>query len=182
MTKDGLTLASVINNFAGDLLGLGRKIMTGRTKQTCHRRGKWWFLAGVLCCALLIPLSISTNVLRAAPLTRDGPLGDLSDPWNHKWPVVQFLYGPPEGATEMQEAEWAIGFHTAIADFCGYRGKAAEVRVIMKKSPYFLKGYTVVAFDSEMAPKGCGPSLSILKQVLGQKEEWEYYLSVTYPD
>lgn len=156
--------------------------MTGRTKQTCYRRRKWWFRAGVLCCALLIPLSISTNVLRAAPLTRDGPLGDLSDPWNHIWLATQYRWGPPEGATETQETEWAIGFHTAMASHCGYYGKATEVRGIMKKSPYFLKGYLLIEDMDDIIASNCGQRLSTLKKVLGQKEAWENYLSATYPD
>lgn len=156
--------------------------MTGRTKRTCHRRGKGWFRAGVLCCALLIPLSISTNVVRAAPLTRDGPLGDLSGPWNHKWLAFTYTWGPPEGATEMQKAEWAIGFYTAMAGICGNYGKVAEVRGIMKKSPYFMKGYFIInEIEDKIAVRNCGQHLSTLQEVLGRKEKWEIYLDAAYP-
>ncbi len=182
MAKDGRTLASVITSFAGDLPGRGRKIMMGRTKQTCHRSGKWWFRVGVLCCALLIPLSISTNVLRAAPLTRDGPLGDLSDLWNHKWLALTYTWGPPEGATEIQKTEWAIGFHTAMAGICGNYGKVAKVRGIMKKSPSFMKGYFVInEIEDKISVRNCGKYLATLQDVLGQKEFWINHLDAAYP-
>ncbi len=156
--------------------------MTGRTKRTCYRRGMCWFRAGVLCCALLIPLSISTNVLGAAPLTHDGPLGDLSGLWNHKWLAFTYTWGPPEGATEMQAAEWSIGFSTAMVGICGNYGKVAKVRGIMKKSPYFMKGYFIInEIEDKIAVRNCGQHLSTLQEVLGRKEEWEKYLAAAYP-
>ncbi len=182
LAKDGRTLASVITNSAGDLPWRGRKIMTCHTKRTCYRREKWWFRAGVLCCALLIPLSFSTNVLRAAPLTRDGPLGDLSDLWNHKWLAFTYTWKPPEDATETQKTEWRIGISTALAGICGNYGKVAKVRGIMKKSPYFMKGYFIInEIEDKIAVRNCGQHLSTLQEVLGRKEEWENYLDVTYP-
>ena len=156
--------------------------MIGRTKRTCYRRGKWWFRAGVLCCALLIPLSISTDVLRAAPLTRDGPLRDLSGPWNHKWLAFTYTWGPPEGATKMQAAEWSIGFSTALAGICGNYAKVAKVRGIMKKSPFLMKGYFIInEIEDKIAVRNCGQHLSTLQEVLGRKEEWENYLDAAYP-
>ena len=47
----------VIDGLVAAHLGRGRKIMQGHTKRTCFRRGKCWFRVGLLCCALLIPLT-----------------------------------------------------------------------------------------------------------------------------
>ena len=152
-------------------------------KRSSLWRGKWWFRAGVLCCALLIPLSISTNVLRAAPLTRVSPSGDLSDAWKHKWPVGVMLstVSPPEGLSKTQELEWSIGTIVASAKLCGYYGKASKVAALMKKSIYFKRGYKDVLDVYDFA-QNCSRYDTLLDTVLGEKEKWEHYLGVTYPD
>ena len=157
--------------------------MTGCMKRIFLWTEKWRPAVNCLCCALLISLFAATNPVGAAPLTHDGPPVDLSDPGNHRWLAFQYNWAPPEGATETQKTEWAIGFHTAMAEVCGYYGKAAEVRVIMKKSPYFMKGYKIIAdIADKITPGKCGQRLSTLKEMLGQKEDWKYYLGATYPD
>ncbi len=157
--------------------------MTGHTKRTCYRRGKWRFNVGILCCTLLISLFVSTNLVVAAPLTRVSPPGDLSDAWKHKWlaGVQTSSVSPPEGLSEIQEMEWAIGTITASASLCGYYGKVAKVQTFMKKSIHFERGYNDV-MDFYDSAQNCSRYATSLDTVLGEKEEWEYYLDVTYPD
>ena len=157
--------------------------MTGRTKRTCYRSGKWRFHVGILCCTLLISLFVSTNLTGAAPLTRVSPPGDLSDAWKHKWlaGVRTSSVSPPEGLSKIQDLEWKIGTIAASAELCGYYGKVSKVRAFMKKSIYFKTGYDDVMDFYDFA-QNCSRYVKPLDTVLGEKEEWEYYLGVTYPD
>ena len=83
----------------------------------------------------------------------------------------------------MQEKEWWIGIAAAMVEVCGYYGKAAEVRAFMKKSPYFRKGYSEIAdYADKIIADRCGGRLSDIKEILGQKEEWENYLGGMYPE
>ncbi len=150
-------------------------------KRSSLWRGKWCLRAGVLCCALLIPLSISTNVLCAAPLTRVSPPGDLSDAWKHKWLAGVMIYtvSPPEGLSKTQELEWSIGTIAASAELCGYYEKVSKVEAIMKKSIYFKRGYEEVMNFFDFA-QNCSQYDTFLDTVLGEKEEWENYLGVTH--
>ena len=135
--------------------------MTDRTRGTCSWTEKWRLDVGLLCCALLVALSVTTTVVRAGKI----PLR------------------PPGGASEMQETEWAIGITAAMVEVCGYYSKAVEVRAFMKKSPYFRRGYSEISdYADKIIADKCGGRLSTLKEILGQKEEWEDYLSATYPD
>ena len=156
--------------------------MTGHTKQTCYRRGKWRFNVGFLCCALLISLFVTTNLVGAVPLMSVNSPGDLSDAWKYKWLVGKMTttVAPPDGLSKLQETEWAIGLIVALAELCGYYGKASKVEVFMKKSIYFRIGYKDgIYFDFAT---NCSRYSTRLETVLGEKEDWENYLGVTYPD
>ena len=154
--------------------------MSRSIKRSSLWRGKWWFRAGVLCCALLIPLSISTNGLRAAPLTRVNPPGDLSDARKHKWlaGATTFSVRPSDDLSQTQKKEWWIGYLVGVAGLCGNYGIANDVRMFMKKSPHFQKA--LLDMEGYDFAKSCGNHMTRLQKVLGQKEDWEYYLSVTY--
>ncbi len=157
--------------------------MTRHTKRTCYRRGNWWFLAGVLCCALLIPFSIAIIAVRAAPLTHVGSPGEVSNTPTHKW-LVEMIVGftPPKGSTEIQKTEWSIGVIVALVENCGYYRQAKEVHAYMKMSPYYKKGHSDVTDTYGLLPQRCSQHLSTLKEVLEQKEVWENYIDATYPD
>ena len=138
----------------------------------------------VLCCALLVSLSVTTDFARAAPLAHVGSPGEVSNAWTQKWLVGKSptTFGPPEGLTEMQKTEWTIGIIAGLAGVCGHYGKVTEVRAFMNKSPYFRRGHSDIAdWEDKLVSERCGERLSTLKEVLGRKEEWEHYLDVTYP-
>ncbi len=158
--------------------------MTGHNRRTCYRRGNWWFRVGLLCCALLISLSIAIIAVRAAPLTRVGAPGEVSYALTHKWLAGKMAVGltPPKGSTEMQKTEWNIGVIVALADECGYRRQAKEVHAYMKKSPYYKIGHSDVTDIYGLIPQRCSQHLSTLKEMLEQKEVWENYIDATYPE
>lgn len=137
---------------------------------------------GFLCCALLISLFVATNLVGAAPLTRVGPNGDLSDAWKHKWlaGTMTFSVSPPEDLTEMQRAEWSIGNIVGVAELCGDNGIARKVYDFMIASPYFKKG--LMDMRGYDFARDCGSHTTPLQKLLGQKKEWAQYLRATYPD
>ena len=183
MAKEGRTLASVMSNLGGDRPRAEKKTMSRWINLTSLWRGKWWLAVKCLCWALLISFFVATNLVGAAPLTRVSPPGDLSDTWKHKWLVGVMTSGvsPPEGLSKIQELEWRIGTIAASAELCGYYGKVSKVEAFMKRSIYFTRGYNDVMNFFDFA-KNCSQYVTPLETVLGEKEEWEYYLGVTYPD
>lgn len=159
--------------------------MTDHTQRTCCRRGKRRFNVGFLCCALLTSLFVTTNLVGAAPITRVGLPGEVSNAPTHKWLIgtIEVGLAPPKDSTEMQEVEWNVGVVVGLAkEACGIYGKANKVYAFMKKSSYFKKGYTDVVNFGPWVIRGCGSHDSNLQKILGQKEEWENYLGATYPD
>lgn len=156
--------------------------MTAHTKRTCHRGGRWWFNAGILCCALFISILVTTNLVSAVPLTRVNTPGDLSGAWNYKWLIgtMTVTVGPPEGLSEIQELEWTIGTVVGAAEICGYYSKASKVDNFMKKSSYYKIGYKD-GKDFDFIT-GCSQYDAALDTVIKQKEYWESYLGVAHSD
>ena len=151
-------------------------------KRTSLGRGEWWLAVNCLCWALLILLFVATNFARAAPLPRVDVPAEVSDVWTYKWLVGVMTYsvGPSDDLSEAQKREWWIGYLVGVAELCGHTGIARNVRLFMKKSPYFQKALSdMQGFDFA---KSCGRHMTPLQKVLGQKEDWEYYLGVNYPD
>ena len=86
---------------------------------------------------------------------------------------------PPDGRSDIQEAEWWIGCMAGGASICGYYSKAAKVRALMSRSPYFKDGHSdVMGYDYI---EGCARISSSLDEVLENRDQWEAYLDATYP-
>jgi len=84
----------------------------------------------------------------------------------------------PDNLTDMQKNEWDIGKYSGWLRLCGYGSKASQISSFMKKSPYFRKAESkMTRFDGGV---GCNSSNEILNQILGEKEEWDQYLDITY--
>jgi hypothetical protein len=84
----------------------------------------------------------------------------------------------PENLTDMQKTEFQIGTYAGWLRLCGYGSKASQISSIMKKSPFFRQGETKMS-KYDMGT-GCNSSNEGLNQILGQKEQWERYLDITY--
>ncbi len=89
------------------------------------------------------------------------------------------ISSPPKCLSEIQKGEWQIGIIVGIGKMCGSYDKAREIATFMKKSPHYRGGQSaVMAFDRV----GCGDVPKYLDDVLGQKDFWQLYMNVTYPE
>ena len=156
--------------------------MMAHIKRTCSRRGMWQVEASILCCAFILSLFGPINFVGAAPLTHFNSSENLTDAWEHKElaGTKTFTIGPPEGLSEIQEGEWAIGAVVGGAELCGYYGQANKIHAFMKKSVHYRRGYKDMSdFDFS---RNCSEYPSALETILNEKETFEKYLDITYPD
>ena len=92
----------------------------------------------------------------------------------------QVAQNPPPGTTKVQKAEYSIGIVVGVANVCGDTKKANEISMLMRKSPYFKKGYGDTLMYDQITG-GCGKMNELMDTVIKDKLQWEMYLDATYP-
>ena len=142
-------------------------------------------LGGMAAATIWLAFSVTSPAaagLRFAVIdSRMAPQGNLSDGWTADWQLAanRPVPGPPKGLTEIQEAEYYIGFTAGAAAVCGDTRKAFEVRQIFSRSPHFKTGWSKTS--SADGFKGCGKTGKFLDEVIENKDDWQMYLGITYP-
>ena len=134
-----------------------------------------------LCLGLVISILVATGPVYAVSLSGVGSPVNLSAVWEQIWLTASSRerVGPPSDLSDIEKAEWLIGVVVGQGELCGYYSKAAEVRSFMTRSPHFKKALSAMGrFDFAT---GCGQYVRLLEEILGEKNDWELYLKMTYP-
>lgn len=125
---------------------------------------------------LILSIFVAFLPVTATSGTSDDPQKKISGTRAMERQVAQ---NPPAKTTDMEKYEYYLGWVSGVSRVCGDTRKAADITMLMRKSPYFRKGQDdTVKYDYF---RGCGAELAeMMDEAIRNKLQWEMYLDATY--